>query len=353
MSPEIVPSAPPAPAAPEESLAHLFIERLYRDLLTQVKRSRGKVEFTFRNVTAVFAITVAVLYSVGIIQRLGVLNRERVPIGKALPLTALQSYFVAGLADLLAPTTLVTIVGIAVAIPLILLSPYFLSVYKELRQPDAESVSATAPEPTKDRKLSESRWSLFSIAALSISLLFAIGGIVVAIDGLLFLPLAIWGPVLAAVSPAAVAWYLVRAKIIKVAPWEDWGRPHARIVAITVAAMLFVFVIVKSWYVPAPLDIVHIQTFDGAMKPAALLGTTDSFVYVLVARQGEHRSTIIRAVPIDRIAAMTVEGGKPRSYATIPQLLHVSTGPFKQRFEGSANVSVCKYLRIPQWLEEC
>jgi hypothetical protein len=330
-------------ASDTQSPFRRFLQRVYRDAAQVLGRTGETLTFTVRNVTAMFAIAVALLYAIGIVQRLGVLHKEGVPFSRALSLTNFQDYFVAGLADVATPKTLADILEVTIFIPLLLLSPYLRRVFNEVSA-GQEGVAATPSVDDAD----SGDTGVSTIVLVAFFFLAMLGGAGLIIDGLLFVPVAIWGPTVAAAIPAVVMWVLVRYRVIEVHSWKEWGHPHARIVAITVAAMLIVFVLAKAWAVPAPLDTVRIRTVDEVIKPSKLLGSTNAFVYILVS--GPNEATIIRAIPIGRITSMSVEDGRPRAYATVPQLFHLDVGPFERRFGGRLHVSVCKYLRIPKWV---
>jgi hypothetical protein len=321
--------------------------------------ARAAARFTFANVAGLLAIAGLLFYAIGILQWVAVLHAEHVPVERGLGLTPFQDYFVHGLAAALDPKALPFLAGLGLGLAALTvyvsLRPRFAPsvdmAAEALTEPTAADATTTAMQPPlpereqvqptrKTRKLDRGLRVVSSATAL-LGLLVVAAALSFVVLPVLFVPVAKWGAQVLLVLSLFIAfilWHSFGAPTVI----DAWKREHALAFAAIVVTIGAVYSLAKTWFIPPPLSMARIVTTRGTrLGPAPLLGTSDTAVYVLSSVTGSART--IDVIPMSAIAVMTIEPGPPRHYRTLPELLGLSSGPFRSYFGGGISVPACRY----------
>lgn len=277
------------------------------DHVERVARRLGKL--TAQNVTAMSAVTVLILYLIGLVRRIGQLHAEGISPIRGLPLLPLQRYFVDGTSVMLNPGTLGLLFMVGLATTLALNLPTAVKMMEALQADEAGEPATRSPIRAALQRVVD-------------RVLMAIGVVVVLLYPfavLLLVPVAEWLPVLAGATPLFVLTFAVAASGVT---WSDWSDRHGRLIALALALTFVLAVGLSAYFHPPSYDRVVILTTDHRRVAGPLIAQADGFMYVagkpVDQRRGEERTII--AVPAARVASARVSKGSDRYWKTVPEL---------------------------------
>jgi hypothetical protein len=262
------------------------------------------------------ALVCAALAMAGLARRVAQLHAAGIPLIRGLTLLTLPDYLVEGVAVAVAPTTAILLIVLALAAVGAFLAADLAEGRRDVgvaheaigeTEPGRASLDVRDPRP-RQRRIRQ-RCLLAAPTGAGCGLV------------CLIVPLAVWGPLLAALTPLVCLLRLnARYEVLDLSSWSTWSRVHAR-VSVTVLVCTFALMAgLHCYFDPPPLDLASIRTKEGTHLEGGLIAVSNGFVYL--AEPGDPvRRAYIRSLPVTEIAAMRIGPGRPRRYETVPELL--------------------------------
>lgn len=260
--------------------------------------------FCLANAAVVLAAATALIYTIGLIRTMAQLHAEHVQTLRALPLSPLQEYFIAGLAVVLSPSALLLFALVFVLLAAI--HAFF-------------AFAATVPEPEPSlaksliddlRKFADGGPSWREIGS---TVLLGLSGFLLAALWLLAVPL-----LYLKLSAVALA---VLAPFVFVSPGSTPAsrKRQARLATVVAIVMTGSLISAILYLAPPALDRVTIRATNGHYVRAKLLAQTSSMIY-LVGRD-DHGDAAVTAFPTARIARMEIVHGPKRHDRSLSDVL--------------------------------
>lgn len=278
----------------------------------KISVARGIGVFCLSNATLVLAAFTALIYGVGLLRTLAQLHAEHVQSLRGLPLAPLQVYFVAGLAVILKPTTMIVL---AIVLGLAAFA------HAGLRRAELDFSRPAPDQPTRTEQHESpadeddaDRPGVVEIAAFSmlvvVWLVAVLGAVLVVAQ---FVPLRLGAAYVTFTSTFVLLFLSVRSIAARSPDTSASLFTAALVTGLTLATLAFTYV------EPPSLDRVTIRATNGRYVRAKLLSQTSSMVYVVGPRRPKDRNASIIAFPTSRIARMEIDQGGRRRYRTVAE----------------------------------
>jgi hypothetical protein len=278
-------------------------------------------EVTLTNLAAISALTAIMLYVTGLLRRVAQLHAEGVATTRGLAFSSLQDYLVEGLAVIVSPKTAVLILFIVCCGLAAFFLPRLAPLVDDVpAYPDADEERAVQPDDELDNELdgaSPNRRRQQGVGSKRRVRWFrplVIGAIFVpCVLCVLFVPLAVWGPLVVAAAPLGALVYInSQYHILNFNSWSEWSMVHARSTVAAVGATFALMAALYSYCDPPPLNRAVIRTARGRQVTGGLLAESSGLVYLVGPRDSDHRAEIL-ALPLADVAVIHIEEGVLRA----------------------------------------
>ena len=340
----------PGPKRPREADAIAEIARV----VIAAGEKLGKL--TLANVTTVFALAALVFYVVGLFRRMAQLHDVGVPIGRGVPLLPLQDYLISGLAVIVNPYNLPTLLWIALLASVVLGLPTGAAVLSQFRgnsdegKPSSRSQApivqgappTSGPRENAGASDKEDRDGGSHAAKDTTLLGRAFGWLILAIivsfpiGVVLLIPVATWAP-LVAFPVVVIVLLLLNARYgaVPLLTPQRWSKLHARVVASVFLVALSALGALVVWFNPPPLDKVTIRRVQDSAVTGPLVAQANGVVYVAGGRNNTDEAADVIAVPLGRIASIRITDGVRPYRKTVPELLGIRFWRAEQDSDGN------------------
>lgn len=270
----------------------------------------GKVLLS--HASSVLAFAGVGLYVIGVVRTIGILEAEDIPVSRGLPLAPLQDYLLRGLAVVVTPQALFSIVVIGAGLTFIILG----------FSPDLSSGS-DSHEPPESPSRRESGLLGATVAALDAlkRAIASIGLPLIAAAMLLIVPVAEWLPVIP--GAAGVGFALVGLSMFAKGDATAQGEKHQGVLVAGLLASLFLAWAMYAYFHPPPLDLARISTEDGKTRNAKLLYSSNEVLYLVGSEDEKSGHRRIEEIPFDSVRSVEISDGTPRRFRNIPELLGI------------------------------